>query len=66
MNAIIKQLNWRYATKQYDKTKKVSPEDIAVLKESIRLAPSAFGLQPFHYSRFPELHRLAGISSAEM
>jgi nitroreductase len=47
MNNIIKQLNWRYATKQYDTTKKVSDKDIAVLKESVRLAPSAFGLQPY-------------------
>jgi nitroreductase len=47
MNTIIQQLNWRYATKQYDKTKKVSDQDIAILKEAIRLAPSAFGLQPY-------------------
>jgi nitroreductase len=47
MNTIIQQLNWRYATKQYDKTKKVSSEDLATLKEAVRLAPSAFGLQPY-------------------
>lgn len=47
MNTIIEQLNWRYATKQYDTTKKVSAEDLAILKESVRLAPSSFGLQPY-------------------
>jgi len=47
MNTLIQQLNWRYATKQYDSTKKVSPEDLHILKESIRLAPSSYGLQPY-------------------
>lgn len=47
MNTIIQQLNWRYATKQYDTTKKVSAEDLAILKESVRLAPSSYGLQPY-------------------
>ena len=47
MNTLIQQLNWRYATKQYDSTKKVSLEDLEILKESIRLAPSSYGLQPY-------------------
>lgn len=47
MSTIIQQLNWRYATKQYDSTKKVSPEDLEILKEAIRLAPSSYGLQPY-------------------
>lgn len=47
MNTIIQQLNWRYATKQYDSTKKVSQQDLEILKEAIRLAPSSYGLQPY-------------------
>jgi nitroreductase len=47
MHTIIEQLNWRYATKQYDQQKKISADDLSVLKESVRLAPSAFGLQPY-------------------
>lgn len=47
MHTIIEQLNWRYATKQYDQQKKISAENLSVLKESVRLAPSAFGLQPY-------------------
>lgn len=47
MNTLIQQLNWRYATKQYDSTKKISSEDLDILKESIRLAPSSYGIQPY-------------------
>lgn len=47
MNTIIQQLRWRYATQQYDTTKKINEADLEVLKESIRLAPSSYGLQPY-------------------
>jgi nitroreductase len=44
---ILESLNWRYATKSYDKTRQISAEDWAALEESILLAPSSFGLQPY-------------------
>ena len=44
---LIKGLNWRYATKQFDKNKTVNHADIELLKEAVRLAPSSFGLQPY-------------------
>jgi len=40
-------LNWRYATKQYDTTKKVSEDDINSIKEAMQLAASSYGLQPY-------------------
>ena len=40
-------LNWRYATKKYDATKKVSEENISEIKEAIQLAASSYGLQPY-------------------
>jgi nitroreductase len=46
--SFISQLNWRYATKIFDNTKKVSPENLATIFEAIKLAPTSFGLQPFH------------------
>jgi len=46
---IIKQLSWRYATKQFDQTKKIAEADWRVLLESLRLAPSAYGLQPWKF-----------------
>src|SRR5829696_2829469 len=46
---ILEQLNWRYAVKQYDKYKKVSDADWRTLEESLELAPSSFGLQPYKF-----------------
>lgn len=39
------QLNWRYATKQFDPSKKVSAEDLAALEDAVIHAPSSLGLQ---------------------
>jgi nitroreductase len=46
---LISQLNWRYATKQFDPARKISPEDWAALEESLVLSPSSFGLQPWKF-----------------
>jgi len=46
---ILEQLNWRYAVKQYDKNKKVSDADWKTLEDSLQLAPSSFGLQPYKF-----------------
>lgn len=46
---ILQQLNWRYATKKFDPTK-IIPDDVwAVLEQSLVLAPSSFGLQPWKF-----------------
>lgn len=42
---LINSLNWRYATKKFDPEKKVSPEDLALIKEAVRLSASSYGLQ---------------------
>jgi len=47
MNNFIENQNWRYATKKFDATKKVSDSDLAILKEAIRLSTSSYGLQPY-------------------
>jgi nitroreductase len=47
MNSFIENQNWRYATKKFDASKKVSTEDLEILKEAIRLSPSSYGLQPY-------------------
>ena len=46
---ILEKLNWRYATKQYDATKKISAEDWETLEQSLILAPSSFGIQPYKF-----------------
>ena len=44
-DTIIKALNNRYATKVFDVSKKVDAETLATIEESLRLAPSSFGLE---------------------
>lgn len=48
MNSIIENRTWRYATKKFDNTKKVSEKDLALLIEATRLSSSSYGLQPYH------------------
>lgn len=47
MSAIINNLNWRYATKKFDATRKISDQDLETIKEAIRLSASSYGLQPY-------------------
>lgn len=42
---LLKHLNWRYATKKFDTSKKVSSEDLGKLKKAIQLSVSSYGLQ---------------------
>lgn len=46
---ILDALNWRYATKKFDSSKKISPKDLQTLKEVLRLTPSSYGLQPWKF-----------------
>jgi len=45
--SLLDHLQWRYATKQYDPTKKVSQADVDKIVEAIRLTPTSSGLQQF-------------------
>ncbi len=49
MHQILEDLTWRYATKKFDSEKVVSDENFEVLKESLRLTPSSYGLQPLQF-----------------
>ena len=42
---LIKNLKWRYATKKFDPSKKISNEDLAKIKEAVQLSVSSYGLQ---------------------
>ncbi len=45
-NQLIEEsLNWRYATKKFDPTKKISDKDFKTLKDSLILTPTSYGLQ---------------------
>jgi nitroreductase len=47
MNTFIENQNWRYATKKFDTSKRVSDANLQVLKEAMRLSASSYGLQPY-------------------
>ncbi|WP_431265896.1 nitroreductase family protein [Roseateles chitinivorans] len=47
MTSLLDQLNWRYATKKYDPSRKVPADKLDRILEAIRLAPTSSGLQPF-------------------
>jgi nitroreductase len=47
MNTFLENQNWRYATKKFDATKKISNQDLETLKEAIQLSASSYGLQPY-------------------
>lgn len=42
---LLENLNWRYATKRFIPSKKVSGEDLEKLKEAVRLSVSSYGLK---------------------
>ena len=46
---LLARLNWRYATKQFDPTRKINAQDWAALEEALVLTPSSFGLQPWKF-----------------
>lgn len=46
---VIKRLRWRYATKVFDSTKKISDEHWEQVEDSLVLTPSSFGLQPWKF-----------------
>ncbi len=48
MSTVIENRTWRYATKKFDPTKKISGEDLETLLEATRLSASSYGLQPYH------------------
>jgi nitroreductase len=46
---LLAQLNWRYATKQFDPKRKISAQDWAALEEALLLTASSAGLQPWKF-----------------
>jgi nitroreductase/dihydropteridine reductase len=47
--SFLRNLEWRYATKLFDTNKKVTDENLEKIVEAIRLTPTSFGLQPYHF-----------------
>ncbi len=49
MSDTIPALQWRYATKKFDSSRKLPEADFEELLEALRLAPSSYGLQPWKF-----------------
>lgn len=43
---IIENLQWRYATKKFDKSKMVPDNKMDIIKQAFNLTPTSYGLQP--------------------
>lgn len=48
-SALLKQLHWRYAVKQFDPTQSIPSDIWATLEETLVLTPSSYGLQPWKF-----------------
>ena len=42
-------LNWRYSTKEFDTTKKISDEDFEQVKALLQMSASSTNIQPWHF-----------------
>jgi nitroreductase len=47
--SLLDALQWRYATKKFDATKKISAVDWTALEQALILTPSSYGLQPWKF-----------------
>lgn len=47
--ALLAQLNWRYATKSFDSTKRISAADWSTLEKALILTPTSYGFQPYRF-----------------
>ena len=48
-DTLIRQLEWRYAVKEFDPTRRISQADWQTLEQALVLSPSSFGLQPWKF-----------------
>lgn len=46
---LVRQLQWRYATRKFDRAKKIADDDWRALEEALVLTPSSIGLQPWKF-----------------
>jgi len=46
---LVHQLEWRYAVKKFDASKKIPPEVWAELEKCLLLSASSYGLEPYKF-----------------
>lgn len=47
--SFLANLEWRYSTKKFDATKKISDDNLGKILDAIRFAPTSYGMQPYHF-----------------
>jgi nitroreductase len=64
-HSILEALQWRYAVKKFDSSRKIPAKEWALLEESLRLSPSSYGLQPWKFIRVktPEILQQLRVES---
>ena len=60
---IIQDLNRRYTTKKYDVSKRIAPENLAIIYEAMRLSPSSINSQPWKFIVIESAHAKARMHS---
>jgi len=46
---LLQDLEWRYATKKFDASKKISTDDLKTLLNVLRFTPTSYGMQPLKF-----------------
>lgn len=61
---LLENLQWRYATKKFDPTKKIPAETWQALEQAMILAPSSFGVQPWRFYEVSDKSMRAKLRAA--
>ncbi len=61
---LLHQLQWRYAVKKFDSTRKISATNWQVLEDALVLTPSSYGLQPWQFLMVQNLGLRQKLKSA--
>ena len=46
---LLERMNWRYAVKRFDPSKRIPEDTLRALEEALVLTPSSYGLQPWRF-----------------
>ena len=63
-STVTEALNWRYATKKFDRTRRIPEGTWSALEEALVLSPSSYGLQPWKFVVVQDAAVRAKLSAA--
>src|SRR5690606_1468916 len=47
--SIVQSMQWRYATKRFDSSRRIPSETWSLIEQALLLSPSSYGLQPYKF-----------------